>query len=121
MRLVLKLAFDNLSGNNLLHVNLMDKNIYLKRKDIHIGLETGQILQDLIVKSIVYYQYQQQVNLDKTAGKFIDILLVRNSTPLDPQSIISISKDSLRGKIKTLLHHLVSLKIISHTISEKAF
>ena len=69
MRLVLKLAFDNLSGNNLLHVNLIDKNIYLKRKDIHIGLETGQILQDLIVKSIVYYQYQQQVNLNKTSGK----------------------------------------------------
>ena len=69
MRVVLKLAFDNLCGNNLLHVNLMDKNIYLKRKDIHIGLETGQILQDLIVKSIVYYQYQQQVNLGKTAGK----------------------------------------------------
>ena len=88
MRLVLKLAFDNLSGNNLLHVNLVDKNIYLKRKDIHIGLETGQILQDLIVKSIVYYQYQQQVNLDKTAGKLslifywseIQLLLILNQS-----------------------------------------
>ena len=46
-------AFDNLSGNDLLHVNLMDKSIYLKRKDIQLGFETGQILQDLIVKSIV--------------------------------------------------------------------
>ena len=88
MRLVLKLAFDNLSGNSLLHVNLMDKNIYLKRKDVHIGLETGQILQDLIVKSIVYYQYQQQVNLDKTAGKLsliyywseIQLLLILNQS-----------------------------------------
>ena len=88
MRLVLNLAFDNLSGNNLLHVNLIDKNIYLKRKDIHIGLETGQILQDLIVKSIVYYQYQQQVNLDKTAGKLsliyywseIQLLLILNQS-----------------------------------------
>ena len=44
MRLVLKLdAFDNLSGNDLLHINLIDKSIYLKRKDIHLGFGTGQI------------------------------------------------------------------------------
>ena len=68
MYLVLKPdAFDNLSGNDLLHMNLMDKSIYLKRKDVHLGFETGQFLQDLIVKSIV--SCQPQVNLDKTAGK----------------------------------------------------
>ena len=40
MRLVRKLnAFLNLSGNGFLPVNLMDKSIYLKRKDIHLGFE----------------------------------------------------------------------------------
>ena len=40
MRLVRKSdAFVNLSGNDLLPVNLMDKSIYLKRKDIHVGFE----------------------------------------------------------------------------------
>ena len=32
-------TFLNLSGNDLLPVNLMDKSIYLKRKDIHLGFE----------------------------------------------------------------------------------
>ena len=44
-----------------------------------------------------------------------------NSTALEPQPIISTSKDSLKGKMKTLLHHLVYLRIISYTPFEKAF
>ena len=32
-------TFLNLSGNDLLPVNLMDKSIYLKRKDIHLVFE----------------------------------------------------------------------------------
>lgn len=46
MRLVLKPdVFDNLSGNDLLHVNLMDKSIYFIRKDTHLGFEISQIYQ----------------------------------------------------------------------------
>ena len=68
MCLILKSdAFDNFSVNDLLHVNLMDKCIYLKRKDIHLGFETGQILQDLIVKSIVSMSTASE--LTKSAGK----------------------------------------------------
>lgn len=133
MCLILKSdAFDNFSVNDLLHVNLMDKCIYLKRKDIHLGFETGQILQDLIVKSVVSMSTASEFS--KECRKAINYILPKvlekiplgssllgNSTVLDPQSIVLISKDSLRGKIKTLLHHLVALEIISHTISEKAF
>ena len=41
-------GFDNLSGNDLLHVNLIDKSIYLKRKDIQLGFEIGQVLKILL-------------------------------------------------------------------------
>ena len=44
---------DNLSVIDLLNANLMVKSIYLKSKDIHLGLEADQFLQDLVVKSIV--------------------------------------------------------------------
>ena len=75
MRLVLKPdAFDNLSGNDLLHVNLMDKSIHVKRKDIHLGFETGQILQDLIVKSIVSVSTASEFRQD-CRKIIIDILL----------------------------------------------
>ena len=43
--------------------------------------------------------------------------VVLNLAALDPQSIVLISKDSLRGKVKTLLHHLISLKIMNNTFS----
>ena len=122
MRLVLKPdVFDNLSGNDLLHVNLMDKSMYLKRKDIHLGCETCQILQDIIGKSILSVSAASEFRQD-CRKIIIDILLkvseksplasplFRNPTALDPQSIISISKDSWKEKMKTLLYHLVSLK-----------
>ena len=46
MHLILKPdASDNLSGFDLLHVNLINKSIYFIRKDTHLGFEIRQIYQ----------------------------------------------------------------------------
>lgn len=58
-----------------------------------------------------------------TVQKILDksplaLTVFKNSTALDGQSIILDFKDSIRGKMNTLLHHLVTLKIISYTLFE---
>ena len=72
MSLILKKeSFDDRSGNDLLRVDLSDKCNYLKRKDIHLSFENANVLQDLIVKSIitvssasVFRQEYRQMTID---------------------------------------------------------
>ena len=46
--------------------------------------------------------------------------IVARSTAINPLCIFSSPKDTFCSKMKTLLHHLLSLKIITSTISERA-
>ena len=72
MSLILKKeSFDDRSGNDLLRVDLSGKCNYLKRKDIHLSFENANVLQDLIVKSIitvssasVFRQEYRQMTID---------------------------------------------------------
>ena len=132
MRLILKTqSFDDCSGNDLLRVDLSNKSNYLKPKDIHLGFETAKVLQDLIVKSIItvpsakaFRQECRQMIIDllqKLLQKSpLSSPIVARSTAINPLCIFSSPKDTLRSKMKTLLHHLLSLKIITSTISERA-
>ena len=132
MWLILKTqSFDNCSGNDLLGVDLSNKSNYWKPKDIHLGFETAKVLQDLIVKSIItvpsakaFRQECRQMIIDllqKLPQKSpLSSPIVVRSTAINPLCILSSPKDTLRSKMKTLLHHLLSLKIITSTISEKA-
>lgn len=132
MRLILKAeSFDDCYGNNLLRVDLSNNNNYLKRKDIHLGFETAQILQKLVVKSVITVSSASAFR-QECRQMVIDLLkrllqksplaspVVTKSTAINPLSIFSEQNDSLRSKMKTLLHHLLSLNIISTTVSEKA-
>ena len=47
--------------------------------------------------------------------------IITKSTAINPLCIFSDPKDSLRSNIKTLLRHLLSLKIISSEVPERAF
>ena len=132
MRLILKTqSFDDCSGNDLLRVDLSNKSNYLKPKDIHLGFETAKVLESLIVKSIItvpsakaFRQECRQMIIDflqKLLQKSpLSSPIVATSTAINPLCIFSSPKDTLRSKMKTLLHHLLSLKIITSTMSERA-
>ena len=47
-------------------------------------------------------------------------LVVKNANVFDPKSIITVPAESLRRNMKSLLRHIVSLKIISTSIPERA-
>ena len=132
MCLILKAeSFDGLSGSNLLHVDLLNKDNYLKRKDIHLGFETAQVLQGLVVKSDItvssariFRQECRQMIIDLLKRLLqkspLASLVVTKSTAINPSSIFVEQNDLLTSKMKTILHHLLSLKIIPSTVSEKA-
>ena len=94
MRLVRKPdALLNLSGNDLLPVNLMDKSIYLKRKDIHLGFERVKPYYQIYCVSATASRFREdcgKIMIDtllKVLGESPLVSpLVRNSTALDPQS-----------------------------------
>ena len=46
--------------------------------------------------------------------------IVARSTAISPLCVFSSPKNTLHSKMKTLLHHLLSLKMITFTISERA-
>ena len=121
MRLILKRqSLDDCSGNDLLRVDLSNKSNYLKPKDI--GFETAKVLQDLIVKSIITVPSAKGFR-QKCRQMIIDLLqkllqksplsspIVARSTAINPLCIFSSPTDTLRSKMKTLLHHLLSLNI----------
>lgn len=100
--------------------------MYLKRKYINLDFQTDDILQDFIVKSISEFRQHFRKLIIEIVQKILDkshltLPVFTNSTALLPQQIISISKDFLKTKMKTLLYHPTSLKIISNTGFKKAF
>ena len=59
--------------------------------------------------------------LEKLSEKSpLNYCLVRTADPFDPVLMVSSKSLHLRSKMKTLLNDLVSLKIISSTLAEKA-
>ena len=83
-------------------------------------------MQDFPVKSISQFKQHFRKLIIEIVQKILDksqlaLPVFTNSTAFHPQQIISIPKDSLKTKMKTLLHHPASLKIISNTRFKKAF
>ena len=47
-------------------------------------------------------------------------VVIRNAHVFDPTMMINLSQDTLRGNMRTLLRHLVSVKLLSPNVSDKA-
>ena len=98
--------------------------MYLKRKYINLDFQTDDILQDFIVKSISEFRQHFRKLIIEIVQKILDksqltLPVFTNSTALLPQQIISISKDFLKTKMKTLLYHPTSLKITATQVLKK--
>ena len=47
-------------------------------------------------------------------------VVIRNAHVFDPAMMINLSQDTLRGNMRILLRHLVSIKLLSPNVSDKA-
>ena len=108
MRLILKpSAFDKLITNDLLKKKQTDKIIYMKN-NMHIGFESEQIMPELIVMDVVpvskartfKQSFWEMINVKSPP----DSPFITDSSIFNPQSVMSLSKNSLQKKMKTLLH-----------------
>ena len=96
----------------LLQIDFLDKNIYLKLRDINFGFSVEEKFknlqgQDISIVEIMSEKSPFNYCLVRTAAVF-DLVLMVSSTPLH-----------LRSKMKERLTHLVSLKGISFNLVEK--
>ena len=115
----------------LLQIDFSDKSIYLKLKDIHFGFSTEEELKNLQrqdkVSSTDVKAFEKEAAImvisivEKLSEKSpLNYCLVRTADAFDPVLMVSSTSLHLRNKMKKLLTHLVSLKIISSTLAEKA-
>ena len=115
----------------LLQIDFSDKSISLKLKDIHFGFSTEEELKNLQRQDKVSstdvkaFEKEAAVMVISIAEKLsekspFNYCLVRTADAFDQVLMVSSTSLHLRSKIKKLLTHLVSLKIISSTLSEKA-
>jgi len=115
----------------LLQIDFSDKSIYLKLKDIHFGFSTEEELKNLQrqdkVSSTDVKAFEKEAAImvisivEKLSKKSpFNYCLVRTADAFDPVLMVSSTSLHLRSKMKKSLTHLVSLKIISPTLAEKA-
>jgi len=114
----------------LLQIDFSD-NIYLKLKNIHFRFSREQELknsqrQDKVsptdVKAFEKEAAIMVISIvEKPSEKSpLNYCLVRTADAFDPVLMISSTSLYLRSKMKKLLTHLASLKIINSTLAEKA-
>ena len=119
------------SAAELLKIDLLEGSNYLKRKGMHLGFSTGEYLCHIVRQDVA--NLNSVVTFKKEAREMIKVIMqaileksplhsvvVKNANVFDPKSIITLPADSLRRNTKSLLRYIVSLKIISTSIAEKA-
>ena len=115
----------------LLQIDFSDKSIYLTLKDIHFGFSMEEELKNLQrqdkVSSTDVKAFEKEAAImvisivQKLSEKNpLNYCLVRTADGFAPVLMVSSTSLHLRSKMKILPTHLVSLKIISSTLAEKA-
>ena len=115
----------------LLQIDFSDKSIYLKLKDIHFGFSTEEELKNLQrqdklssadVKAFGKEAASMVISLvEKLSGKSpLNYCLVRTADAFDPVLMVFSTSLHFQSKMEKLLTHLISLKIISSNLAEKA-
>ena len=120
----------NLTGLHLTKIDFSDRKFFLKGKDIHIGFAAECEIKDLLKKDLVSINDVKEIKND--AAQFIIALMkkifgrcplgsvvIRNADVFDRNYMLNKSSATLKTKLQKLLHHLISLKIISTTTAQE--
>ena len=98
---------------------------------MHFGFDAEEILSNLLrqdqievskvsefkkdVRQMIIVMVQKM--LEKSPLRSV---VIRNTHVFDPTMMINLSQDTLRGNMRILLRHLVSIKLLSPNVSDKA-
>ena len=123
------------SGQDLLKIDLDNKETFKKKKEFHLGFSTESLLKDLkrkdMVKSSEVSNFLTNVwkCVVETMKKMFErcplgSIVVRNAVVFNPRtissSISSSNETTLLKKFKLLLKHLIGLKIMAAHKADKA-
>ena len=125
MQLIVKpdIAANCSSAIDLTCIDLDDKNVIMKPKDMNIGFGTRNIIIELKRKDVI--TNTQTANFFTDVTKFIIFLVkqlfdknpvehnIRNSLIIDPQVLVNENASVLQNKLKRLLTHLMKRKILT--------
>ena len=104
----------------LLQIDFSNRSVYLKLKDVHFGFSTEEELKNL--------KRQDKVKAFKQEAAITIISIVEKMSEkalwtadvFNPVLMVSLTLLHLWSKLKKLLIHLVSLKVIFSNLAEKA-
>ena len=119
------------SLTTLKKIDLTDKSNFRKAKDIKLGFCAKKCVDDLKNSDLVTNQgLKAYLNecitfVTTIASKLFDrsplgSVIVRNADAFDPTAIASLEIDVLEGKVNRILMHLLKLRLVSATYSDKA-
>ena len=103
--------------------DLLDKNRFLKRKDVHLGFAAEQELRQLRLRDSLtlntIYKFRKEAMqvLCKESKKSI----VTNVSVFNPKQVVSEKPDQLKEKLRKLLHHLIYLNQVTAILSENSW
>ena len=132
MQLIVKpdIAANCSSSIDLECIDLGDKNMIMKPKDMNIGFGTRNVITELKRKDVI--TNTQTANFFTDVTKFIISMVkklfeksllennvVRNSVIFDPQFLVNENASVLQNKLKRLLTHLMKLKILTSVQCDK--
>ena len=111
--------------------DLSEKNMFLKKKDVHLGLKTKKKLRQLRLRDSVTLDSINKFR--KEAQQFVLTLLdnffardqmksavFRNVSVFNPKQMVSKIPDQLKKKLKKLLHDLICLNKVTNTLAENS-
>ena len=118
------------SAIDLKCIDLDDKNVIMKPKDMNIGFGTRNVITELKRKDVI--TNTQTANFFTDVTKFIismvkklfdksplEYNVVRNSVIFNPQVLVNENASVLQNKLKRLLTHLMKLKILTSVQCDK--
>ena len=115
----------------LTKIDLLDKDMFLKKKNVHLGFAAEQELRQLRLKDSVALDNinkcrKETMQFDLTVlEKFfarspMKSAIVRNVSLFNPKQMVSEKPDQLKEKLKKLLHHLIYLNQVTTTLAENS-
>ena len=118
------------SGNQLTKIDFERGNVFKKNRDVTIGFSTESVLSDLKKKDLVkdsniqnFYDNARKcvVGTIKKMGERCSLqsTVARNAIIFNPEIMLENTEGNLQKEFKSLLQHLVSLRIVSSHKADK--
>ena len=109
------------TGSSLIHIDISKTSNQILNKDLDVGFAAKAKLKELRSKDLV--SVSQEVKFREEPRTFLvsklferaplDSVVVRSASIFDPKLMIEYSYEKMEKILRKLLHHLMSLNIIS--------